>query len=62
MRNEGLGSLKTIYQRSIPRVLLVGHSYTRADLTECERKTKASLRKTIKGLGNIAGPSNIFNN
>ena len=37
MYNEGLGSLKTIYQRSIPQVLLVGHVYTHADLTECER-------------------------
>ena len=48
MRNEGLGSLKTIYQRSIPRVLLVGHAYTRANLTECERKLKRALETTIR--------------
>ena len=47
MHNEGLGSLKTIYQRSIPQVLLVGHAYTRANLTECERKLKQAFRKLL---------------
>ena len=51
MRNEGLGSLKTIYQRSIPRVLLVEHAYTCANLTGlCERKLKRALEYYYKTL------------
>ena len=50
MRNRGLESFEIIYQRSIPRVLLVGHATMLADMSRRRILIIGALGKLLKTL------------